>query len=108
MYAAREVEMFARVSVYEVPAGRINDATEAVRQAIGQIEEVAGFADAYLLTNAESGRVLTLTLWESLAEMEASRVTASRLRSEAVSPLGGTVVSSEEYKVAFTSSVEAM
>ena len=92
--------MFARVSIYEVPAERVGAAAETFGQAIGQIREMTGLAAAYLLVNAENGRTLTMTLWDSRAAMEASRVTASRLRSEAARGLDGDVLSTEEYEVA--------
>lgn len=92
--------MFARVAMYEVPAESIGDATESFQPAIDQIRTMRGLAGAYLLVSTDSGRVLTMTLWESRADMEASRVTASRLRSEAAGALGGSVVSADEYEVA--------
>ena len=92
--------MFARVSIYEVPIEQVEAAAETFGQAIGQIREMAGLAAAYLLVNAENGRTLTMTLWDSRAAMEASRVTASRLRSEAARGLDGDVLSTEEYEVA--------
>ena len=92
--------MFARVARYEVPAESISDAAESFQQAIGEIRSMRGLAEAYLLVSTDSGRVLTMTVWESRPDMEASRVTASRLRSEAARALGGSVVSAEEYEVA--------
>ena len=95
-----EVAVFARVAMYEVPAESISDAAERFQRAIDQIRTMTGFAGAHLLVSTDSGRVLTMTLWESRAEMEASRVMASRLRSEAVGALGGSVVNADEYEVA--------
>jgi heme-degrading monooxygenase HmoA len=92
--------MFARVSTYDLPPERADAAAEAFGQAIGQIRSMAGLAAAYLLVNAENGRTLTITLWDSRAAMEASRVTASRLRSEAARTLDAAVLSTEEYEVA--------
>jgi heme-degrading monooxygenase HmoA len=92
--------MFARVSTYEVPIEQVNAASEAFGQAIRQIREMTGLSAAYLLVNAENGRTLTMTLWDSRAEMEASRVSASRLRSEAARTLEAEVLSTEEYEVA--------
>ncbi len=92
--------MFARVSTYEIPVDRMDEATETFRQAINRIRELAGLVGAHLLVSAESGRLLTMTLWETRAAMEASRVAASRLRSDAVRPFDGSVVSTEEYEVA--------
>jgi heme-degrading monooxygenase HmoA len=92
--------MFARVSVYEVPVERVGAAAQSFGEAIDQIREMSGLAGAYVLVNVENGRTSTMTLWDSRVAMEASRVTASRLRSEAARALDGTVVSSEEYEVA--------
>ena len=41
-----------------------------------------------------------MTLWEDARARDASRVTASRLRSEAVRALDGSVLSTEDYEVA--------
>jgi heme-degrading monooxygenase HmoA len=92
--------MFARMSIYEVPVERTNAATETFRQALSQIRELKGLITAYLLVHAESGRLITMTLWENAGSMEASRVAASRLRSDAVRALDGSVLSTEEYEVA--------
>ena len=92
--------MFARVSSYEIRPERAGDATESFERAIGQIREMKGLAAAYLLVNGDEGRVLTMTLWDTAAAMEASRVAASRLRSDAVRTVDGDVVSVEEYEVA--------
>ena len=92
--------MFARMAMYEIPADRIDDATENFQQAIEEIRAMTGLARAYLLVSTDSGRVVTMTLWESRADMEASRVKASRLRSEAAGALGGSVVNADEYEVA--------
>jgi heme-degrading monooxygenase HmoA len=88
------------MSIYEIPADRVADATASFQQAIDQIRGIRGFSDAYLFVNRETGRAATITLWESRETMEASRVTASRLRSEAVHALEASIVSTEEYGVA--------
>jgi heme-degrading monooxygenase HmoA len=91
--------VFARVSIYEVPVERVRDAAETFGQAIGQIRTMENLAAAYLLVDADSGKVLTMTLWDSVAAMEASRVAASRLRSDAVRTVQGSVQSTDEYEV---------
>jgi heme-degrading monooxygenase HmoA len=97
---SQEVPVFARVSSYEIPPEQVGDATTGLQQAIGQIRAMNGLAAAYLLVNAETGRVLTMTLWDNAAAMEASHVTASRLRTEAIRAVNGSVLSIEEYEVA--------
>jgi heme-degrading monooxygenase HmoA len=94
------IAVFARVSTYEVPPDKADDATDTFRQAIGEIRKLNGLVTAYVLVNADSGRVVTMTLWENASVMEASRMTASRLRREAVRALDGDVLSTEEYEVA--------
>ena len=75
--------MFARVSTYEIPPHQAREAEESFEQALGQIRALKGLEAGYLLMNPETGRVVTMTLWDSAATMEASHVTASRLRTEA-------------------------
>jgi heme-degrading monooxygenase HmoA len=92
--------MFARVARYEIPVERIDEAEGTFQKAIDEIRGMAGVTGAYLLVSADSGRVLTMTLWENHQAMESSRVTASQLRSRAAGALEGSVVSAEEYAVA--------
>jgi heme-degrading monooxygenase HmoA len=92
--------VFARVSTYEIPPERAGEATGSFRQALGQIRELKGLAAVYLLVNAETGRLLTMTLWDNAAAMEASHVTASRLRTGAVRAVDGDVLSVDEFEVA--------
>jgi heme-degrading monooxygenase HmoA len=92
--------MFARVARYEIPTERMSEAEGSFQQAIDEIREMTGAGGAYLLVSPDSGRVLTMTLWEDQAAMEASRVAASQLRSRAAGALDGSVVSAEEYEVA--------
>src|ERR1051326_5051959 len=92
--------MFARVSTYEVPAERSDAAAETFRQAISQIRGLEGLVTAYVLVDPQSGRLVTMTLWENAELMAASRMTATRLRGEAIRALDGDVLSTEEYEVA--------
>lgn len=92
--------MFARVAVYEVPGHRVEEAVESFREAIDQIRDMGGLNEVYVLLSPESDRALTLSLWERQEAMEASRVTASRLRNEAANAVEGSVQSVVEYEVA--------
>jgi len=92
--------MFARVSTYEVPAEHCDAAAETFRQAISQIRGLEGLVTAYVLVDPQSGRLVTMTLWENAELMAASRMTATRLRGEAIRALDGDVLSTEEYEVA--------
>src|SRR6266496_201387 len=91
--------MVARVSVYELPEERADEAAERFGEAIAEIRGLEGLEEAYLLLNPETGRAMTLTLWDGHQAAAASRVTATRLRTEAARAVDGSVVSSEEFDV---------
>jgi heme-degrading monooxygenase HmoA len=87
------------LSSYELPEHKADDAASAFADALTQVAECRGFVDGYYLVSCEGDRVLTLTLWATRDEMEASRVKASRLRSEAARLVDGGVISTEEFRV---------
>ena len=92
--------MFARVAVYEIPGYRVEDAVTGFREAIGQIKDMDGLEEVFVLVSPESDRALTMSLWGGKDAMEASRVKASRLRNEAAKAVEGSVQSVVEYEVA--------
>jgi heme-degrading monooxygenase HmoA len=91
--------MFARVSIYDIPHDRRDEARASFNSAVGRIRETEGLDSAMLLLGYDSDRAVTITFWESQAAMAASRVIASRLRSEAASSVGGDILSVEEFEV---------
>lgn len=91
--------MHARVAVYEIPGHRMGEAIEAFGNAIDQIRELSP-QEVYLLVNRDDDRALTMSVWDTAEAMEASRVKASGLRSDAVGVVGGSVQSVVEYEVA--------
>ena len=91
--------MFARVAVYEVPDHRVDEAVKSFGEAISQIPQ-AGLEEVFVLVSPESDRALTMTLWDKQDAMEASRIAASRLRSDAAKAVDGSVQSVVEYEVA--------
>jgi hypothetical protein len=91
--------VFARVAIYEIPGHLVDEAVGRFREAISQIPRT-GLEEVFVLISPESDRAMTMTLWEKDDVMEASRVTASRLRSDAVKAVGGSVQSVVEYEVA--------
>ena len=91
--------MFARVAVYEIPGHRVEEAVGSFREAIDQIPRT-GLEEVYVLISPDSDRALTMTLWDKQDAMEASRIAASRLRSDAAKVVDGSVQSVVEYEVA--------
>ena len=60
---------------------------------------MAGLEEVYVLVSSESGRALTMSLWDGQDAMEAGRLKASRLRNEAARAVDGSVQSVVEYEV---------
>ena len=91
--------MFARVAVYEVPGHRVDEAVKSFGEAITQLPR-EGLEEVYVLVSGDSDRAMTITLWNKQDAMEASRISASRLRSDAAKAVEGSVQSVVEYEVA--------
>ena len=91
--------MYARVSIYEVPQDRRGEAEASFASALTRIREVDGLQKAQFFLGCDSERAVTITFWESQGAMAASRVAASRLRSDAASSVDGDVLSVEEFQV---------
>ena len=91
--------MFARMSVYDVPEDKRGEAEEIFKSAIGRIRESEGLENAYALFSCEGRRALTITFWQDQGAMAASRVAASRLRSDAAGSVDADIVSVEEFVV---------
>ena len=93
--------MFARVSTFQGPP---DQTAEGIRLAREQILPAArlqdGFKGIYLLFDRETGRSLSITLWETEADMQASEEAANRVREESVRAAGDAIVGIERYEVA--------
>jgi heme-degrading monooxygenase HmoA len=85
--------MFARVARYEVAPERMNEAIEAFREAVTELEGLEGLEGGTVLADAGDGLIISMTLWETRAAMESSEVKAAGLRHQAVNQVDGTVVS---------------
>ena len=91
--------MYARVVRYHVNPDRCDEALEALEEAVKQIGDIEGITGGYLLVDGDAGRIITITLWENQAALEASEVRASRLRQEALHAVEGDIESVERLRV---------
>jgi heme-degrading monooxygenase HmoA len=93
--------VFARVSTYRGDPAQIDQGLDYARENIlPRVQEVAGFEGVYNLVDRESGKALTMTLWESEEAMRASEEEANRLRGESAEAASATVENVERYEVA--------
>jgi heme-degrading monooxygenase HmoA len=75
--------MFASLSTFQGPPDQIDQGVRyAQENIVPTLQEVEGFEGLCLLVERQSGKVLTITLWESEEAMRASEEEANQLRSE--------------------------
>ena len=91
--------MFARVVRYTVDPERCDEALGKFEEAAKEIGDIDGITGGYVMADGESGRIVTVTLWEDRQKMEASEVRASRLRQEALRSVEGDIESVERLRV---------
>jgi hypothetical protein len=89
----------ARVSTYDLSAEKLEEGVRGFSEAIDRIRSLEGFHEAFLLVDRENAQAITITLWEDVRAMEASRVPASRARSEAARAADGEIKSTCEYEI---------
>ena len=93
--------MFARVSKFEGFSGdQVDEAVRVAReQFVPAAQQSGGFEGMYVLADRESGTALSITLWESREDMQASEEQANSSRQDAARSGGGSVAGVEKYEV---------
>jgi heme-degrading monooxygenase HmoA len=92
--------MHARVARYRIEAERCNDAVASFSEAGAEIAKLEGFRDGYVLVDPDDGEVLTITVWDSHASLDASDMKATSARRRAAEAVDGTVEAVSRYDVA--------
>jgi heme-degrading monooxygenase HmoA len=99
--------MFARVVRYQIPEARFGEVVPAFREAVEQLREIEGNKGGYLLIDRDNCTALTLTLWDNQAALQASEVSATKLRSDAIDAVDGEVQTIDRCEVALDFSEQA-
>ena len=92
--------MHARVARYRIEPERCNDAVASFSEAGAEIAKLEGFRDGYVLVDPDNGDVLTITVWDSHASLDASDMKATSARRRAAEAVDGTVEAVSRYGVA--------
>ena len=93
--------MFARVTTYEGPPDQMDEGINHSRQRIlPAVRNVPGFSGILFLADRETGKALTITLWESEKALRDSEEEARRFRQESAEAAGETIAGIERYEVA--------
>lgn len=94
--------MHARLARYAVSPERVGDAVEGFRNVGADLESLEGFVNGYLLVDADSGTLSSLTLWRDHRALDQSSTRASAMRLRAVREADGECVAVTEFEVALT------
>jgi heme-degrading monooxygenase HmoA len=95
--------MFARVATYQGPPELIDEGIRiGKKQILPQARQLDGFKGVYFLVERQSGKHLTITLWESEEAIRASEQAANRLCSEDAEAAGAMVQIVERFEVVFS------
>jgi hypothetical protein len=92
--------MFARVSHYTVHPERLQQGYRAIEDhVIPALRMQVGYSGGLLLGNSESGKMLTVSLWEDEQEMHATDEASHWFQAFGAEAAEGTVTDVETYEV---------
>lgn len=92
--------MYARVSTYEGAVEDYDASLEMMRSDIApQVRAMAGSAGLLSMINRDTGRGLSITLWDSEEAMASSREAANQVRSQAATAMASKIIDVTEYEV---------
>lgn len=94
--------MFAHVIATEVAPGQLDHAITLARDQLPTAVQQPGFRGFYLLTDAETGKVMTISLWETREQLDAVEARAAEIRRAEAPALGTPSLSVETYEVTLT------
>jgi heme-degrading monooxygenase HmoA len=94
--------MFARVITAQAQTGGFDGTVRLAEQQLPGARQRPGFKGYYLLTDAETGKLLVISLWETREQMEAVTAGAgpSGIREQHNPVTGLTAMRLETYEVA--------
>jgi heme-degrading monooxygenase HmoA len=92
--------MYARVSTYEGPPERLDEAVAAFDD--NDISGLEGLEDAFLLVDRTSGQMMTITIWDGEAALRRTSDAAAEIRRESAGAGGHLVTGVTAYEVALT------
>jgi heme-degrading monooxygenase HmoA len=94
--------MFARVIATQATPDQLDAAITLARDQLPAATGQPGFRGFYLLTDDETGKVMTISLWETREQLDTVEAQAAGIRHEEAPALGAPSLSVETYEVTLT------
>jgi heme-degrading monooxygenase HmoA len=91
--------MFARVITARAGVEGFDGAVGLARQQLPGARQQPGLKGFYLLTDAETGKLVTISLWETIEQMEAVEARAASIRDQGIPAAGLASPHLETYEV---------
>jgi heme-degrading monooxygenase HmoA len=92
--------MFARVITAQAEAGGFDNAIGLFQQQLPGAQQQPGFRGFYVLTDAQTGKLIIISLWETREHMDAvGRGTATGIHDQGAAAAGLTAPSLQMYEV---------
>jgi heme-degrading monooxygenase HmoA len=92
--------MFARVSTFQGTPEGVEQSLTRAPDVLERAEALAGFKGLYYLVDRESGKAMSVTLWESESDLQASVEAANQIRSEEAAADSSEILAVEHFEVA--------
>jgi heme-degrading monooxygenase HmoA len=74
--------MQARVGIGQVRPGKMHELVERLEGTVYSVyREQKGFSGAVLLTNADTGKVMSISMWDSAADLNAGEESTAKQRA---------------------------
>ena len=89
--------MHVRATTFRIQAGKMPEAIDLYQTVISGAKTKKGFQGAYLMTDADSGKALSISIWESEADMLAGESSRGHVQG-AVIKFSGLFVGSPEFE----------
>ena len=80
--------MFARFITVQTSVGNFAQLIMAAEEQLPAAREAPGFKGFYLLTDRHSGKVVTISLWETAEDLAQVEARAAQARSQAIADIG--------------------
>lgn len=93
--------MFARVSTYKTGPETLSDSPS--EDVVSRVLQIPGCKGIYYLNGKETGKALSITLWDTEEAMAASRQEANKLRKETSEAEKTEILEVEEFEVTLSS-----
>ena len=94
-----EVLVFARVISVQTTAGQVDDAIEIAKQQLPGARGQQGYQGFLVLADHSSGKLMTISLWESREDLHAVEARAAQVRAVAAQSLGTAAPPVDIYQV---------